>query len=519
MAGTHVEIDSLPTLDLDRASMDDMSPRLAVIDIGSNSGRVVIMEAGEDGALDIVDEMRAPLRLTSAMDTENRLSAKAFETVLAAVGDFLAVAHGQGVRDVRAVGTFAMREAQNGRVLAQLVRDRFGVAVEVIDGATEARYGFAGAVYGIDATHGLCVDIGGGSLQITRFDDRRPDRLWTFPFGALRLTAGFLATDPPRNAELAALRDHVRDALREAGVPALAEGEVLVGTGGTIRNLAKVDMRSRTYPIRRLHGYELGRAGLRQSLEALSSMPASERGAVPGLTSNRTDSIVAGAAALDAVMAVTGAGSITVAGQGLREGVIRGAAQDRLPPATVVRGSSIRGLGRRFSRWSAPRARRRARTALALLDALAPDAEPALREAVGHAAQVIDVGATIDVYNRHERSAEVVLGSDLQGFSHRLLVLVAAVLRLAERPGTSLKGYRPILDEVTLPLEAAGTVLALADEIERRWPDGDGGEVGVTAADGVLHVVAPVSSWWRPDDIAARVRASFGQDLLIEGVD
>lgn len=490
--------------------------RVAVIDIGSNSGRVVVLEQHEDGVLDVIDELRAPLRLARALDAEGRLTAEAFTTTLAALGDFVALARGQGAAEIRGVGTFAMREAVNGGVLAQLVRERFGVPVEIVDGQREAHFGFAGAVYGIDTEHGLCVDIGGGSLQIVQFHHRTAERAWTFPFGALRLTDQFIASDPPRSSDLRLLRRHVRRALRAAGVPQLGEGEALVGTGGTIRNLAKIDVRRGLSPVGRLHGYVVSRAGIRRILRNLVRVDAAQRAAISGLNSGRADSIVAGATAVDAVMEYLGAGGITVSGQGLREGVIRATLLESLPPAESVRRSSVRALCHAFIRWNEPHADRRARLAVALFDALAPDGDPALREALHHAAQVIDVGATIDVYNRHQRSADVVLESDLQGFSHRLLVATAAVLRLAERPGVSLKALRPFIDEFSPDaLEATAALLALADEVERRSPPDAEGQPRVSLEDGVLRVEAPVSEWWRAEEAAARIDRDFRRRLEV----
>ena len=103
--------------------------RVAVIDIGSNSGRVVVLQIAERGVLEVIDELRAPLRLARAMDHDGRLTNQAFETTLDAMGDFVALAHGQGAEEIRAVGTFAMREAKNGGVLAELIRERFGLTV------------------------------------------------------------------------------------------------------------------------------------------------------------------------------------------------------------------------------------------------------------------------------------------------------------------------------------------------------------------------------------------------------
>jgi exopolyphosphatase/guanosine-5'-triphosphate,3'-diphosphate pyrophosphatase len=490
--------------------------RVAVIDIGSNSGRLVVLQIAERGAFEVIDELRAPLRLARALDHDGRLTTKAFSTTLEVIGDFVALAQGQGATEIRAVGTFAMREATNGPVLAELIRERFGITVEIIDGGREARVGFAGAAYGIDVTDGLSIDIGGGSLQLVCFRDRAPIDAWTFPFGALRLTDRFFANDPPKNGEVRALRKHVRAALVEAGVPQLRAGDALVGTGGTIRNLGKIDLRRERYPLTRLHGYEVERDHVRRLARSLARAESASRVAIPGLNSNRVDSIVAGAIAVDEVMEFTGAPSLHVSGQGLREGLIRSAVSEVLPPPEVVRGASVRSLCRAFYRWSEPHADRRAQLAAVLFDALMPDAEPLLRESLEHAAQVIDVGATIDVYNRYARAADVIVNSDLQGFSHRMLVAIASLLLVAERPGASLKAFRPIVDGLPAQdLAAAATILDLADQVERRSPPTRLGEPGVVVTEGTVEERAPVSRWWRGEDSAPRVLETFGRDLRI----
>ena len=490
--------------------------RVAVIDVGSNSGRVVVLEQSEDGVLEVIDELRAPLRLARALDFEGRLTPEAFDTTIQAIGDFVALAHGQGAEEIRAVGTFAMREAQNGGVLVELIRERFDVHIEIVDGQREARFGFAGAVYGIDVEDGLSVDIGGGSLQIVEFRERTALRAWTFPFGALRLTDQFIISDPPKQTEIRLLRRHIRRALSLAGVPALAEGQLLVGTGGAIRNLAKIDLRRRSSPVQRLHGYMLERPRLRRSIQAMTRVDTAKRASIVGLNSSRADSIVAGSLAVDTVMRYVGAEQLAVSGQGLREGLIRATLLETLPPPEAVRRSSIRSLCRAFIRWNQPHADRRAHLAVSLFDLLLPDGDSMLREAIEHAAQVIDVGATIDVYNRHQRSADVILESDLQGFDHRMLVAISAILRLAERPETSLKVLRPIVDTIDAEaLEAAAAILELADEIERRSPPQALGSSRVTLRGDQIQITAPVSAWWSPATSVERFASVFGVGLEV----
>ncbi|MPZ97950.1 MAG: hypothetical protein GEU80_01220 [Dehalococcoidia bacterium] len=494
------------------------SRRIGVIDLGSNSGRAVIVEPHAAGHLEIVDEVRARLQLTREIDEDGRLSERGRARTLDAVADFVAVARGAGARRVVAVGTAALRAATNAAELLDEIDRRFGVSVEVIAGDTEARLAFIGAAYGLPVEDGVLVDIGGGSLEMVRFRNRRMEQAWSFPLGALNVTDRFLPRDPPKAEHLAALEAHVVDALKNSGVPRLKRGEHLVGTGGTIRNLAKVDIRQRQYPLTRLHGYVATAARLRRVSAKLASMTQEQRASVPGLNPARADSIVAGAYVLRAVSEHLRAPELSISGQGLREGVVRGVLEGGLPSPESVRRTSVRAFTERLSGWDDERAGRRAALALDLADHLAPDGDGEVREAIEHAATLLDVGASIDFYNRHRESAALVLRTDLAGFSHRHLVQMAAVIHLAERPSFDVRSFRPLLragDQEALA--RAGVVLMLADEIQRRTPPGTPPGVRVSVDGGALHLGLPATVEWRPGEAVERVRKTFGLALSVEG--
>ncbi len=495
-------------------------PRVAVIDLGSNSGRVIVVEPHPLGYLHIVDEARSPLELTRAIDAQSRLAPEAAERVLAAMAEFVAIARGAGCADIHVVGTAALRRATNAGALMDEIRRRYDVAVEIVDGATEARYAFVGAAYSLPVESGLLIDIGGGSLELVRFDHRELTGTWSFPFGALRLTDDLLAGDPPSQEALAALAVTVSAGLAEAGVAPLVPGEELVGTGGTIRNLAKIDTRRRDYPIGRLHGYVLRGSRLRKISSSLAAMTREKREGVPGLNSARAESIVAGAAALAATMRHAGAHEVVVSGQGLREGVARRATADGLPPPALVRRASLQALTERLSGWDEARAERRAALALDLAAALAPELDATLRELLGHAAALLDVGAAIDFYNRHRETAAIVLRTDLAGFSHRHLATLAAIIQLAERPGFALAGLRPLLAPSDAPpLTRAATVLALADEIVRRCPPTEALDATWRLDGKVLRVNLPWHPEWAPAALSRRVDDALGLRLLVEADD
>ncbi len=189
---------------------------VAVIDIGSNSGRVVVYRRDEAGMLRILSTTRAPLRLVSDVDTTRVLGPEAVERAVGALRDFDAMARGAGARTVLAVATAAVRDAANGPELIERVRRETGICIEVIDGAREALLGLRGGISGLPVDSGVFFDVGGGSMQVTRFRGRRMTEAWSFPLGSLRLSGAFLASDPRYlkvRQQFAAQQNEVRAAL------------------------------------------------------------------------------------------------------------------------------------------------------------------------------------------------------------------------------------------------------------------------------------------------------------------
>jgi exopolyphosphatase/guanosine-5'-triphosphate,3'-diphosphate pyrophosphatase len=342
---------------------------VAVIDVGSNSGRIVVLRAGPGAYLEVVADGRAPLRLTRDLERGMVLSDEAIERTARTLRDFRALADGADAGRLVAIATSAVREASNADVLTERIREGAGIDVTVVDGDEEARLAFAGAVNGLPVYHGLVMDIGGGSLELTRFRHREPLASWTLPLGGLRLSDRFLQSDPPTDKEVDALREEVVTALEEAGIPPLGADERLVGTGGTVRNLAKIDRHARTYPIPRLHGYVLTRKRVAEAAEMLASRRASRRRQIAGLNADRADSIVGGALVAAGTMARADAAEVWVSGQGLREGVALAALGVGPLPVEVVRRASVAAVASRFTSWDAERAPAGPHRAPALRDA------------------------------------------------------------------------------------------------------------------------------------------------------
>jgi exopolyphosphatase / guanosine-5'-triphosphate,3'-diphosphate pyrophosphatase len=488
---------------------------VAVIDIGSNSGRVMVFERHASSHLRLLAGSRAPLRLVHDVDTRGEFTDATMARATEALRDFQAIATSAGAKRIVAVATAAMRDASNGMRFAERLRRELGIRVEIIGGLAEARYGFAGAVRGLDVSNGLLFDVGGGSLQITRFTRRRPAGPLSLPFGALRLSEQFLESDPPTAKQLKRLREHVRRHLEKARVPRLAQGDRLVGTGGTLRNLAKIDRHTRRYPIGWLHGYELSVERLGEVVDLLAETRQKRRDDIPGLSSERSDSIVGGAIAIQTLAEFVRAKKILVSGQGVREGIALGLLKIEVGSPQSVKEASLVSLVSRFDLWRSTAAARRRHVASALQRALEPDAPAAVVMAIDHAARVLDIGRSLDVVNRHEHVAEILLSTELVGFTHNELALVSAIVRRAGDRHADVLPMRVVRDAFERGLlDRAAIILALADEIEARCPPH--GQITIQCEIGRdVKLSVPQLASWLAKDLDKRFERAFGRTLIV----
>jgi exopolyphosphatase/guanosine-5'-triphosphate,3'-diphosphate pyrophosphatase len=488
---------------------------VAVIDIGSNSGRVMVFEREISSHLRLLANSRASLRLVHDVDTRGVLSDATMARTTEALRDFKAIATGMGARRIVAVATAAMRDATNGPLFVERIHRELGIRIEVIEGLAEARYGFAGAVRGLAVSNGLLFDLGGGSLQITRFEGRRRGKGVSLPFGALRLSEKFLESDPPGAKQLRRLRDHVRSHLSKARVARLASGDRLVGTGGTLRNLAKIDRQTRRYPIGWLHGYELPVDRLGEVVDRLAAVKQKRRDDVLGLSSERADSIVGGAVAIRTLAEFVRAKHILVSAQGVREGIALGLLKMAIGSPEAVREASLASLVSRFDGWRQEAASRRRGVASELQRALEPRAPASVVMAVDHAARVLDIGRSLDVVNRHEHVSDILLSTDLNGFAHNELALVSAIVRRAGDRHADVLSLGLDRDTFALgPVDRAAIILALADEIEARCPRGARIAVDCEIGRNVTLSV-PVLPSWLARDLDKRFERAFGRPLIV----
>ena len=303
-----------------------MSPvRLGVIDIGSNTVHLLVVDAHYGAAPIPATKHKIVLRLAEHVDDEGAIDEGGAADLSRFVTECLEVAEEQGVEEILAFATSAIREAPNGEEVLERVRSETGVDLQVLSGTDEARLTFLAARRWVGWSAGrlLVIDIGGGSLELTLGDDEEPDVAKSLLLGAGRVTREMLAGDPPSAEDVKAARRAVRATLAKEIRPyaKAATPDSVVGTSKTMRSLARIAGAAPSadgpYVTRTLHIDDV-----RDTIATVTPMTAKERSGLPGVSAARAQQILAGGIIAEAAMDLLGVEQLSICPWALREGVL-----------------------------------------------------------------------------------------------------------------------------------------------------------------------------------------------------
>jgi exopolyphosphatase/guanosine-5'-triphosphate,3'-diphosphate pyrophosphatase len=299
--------------------------RVAVVDIGTNSTRLLVAEVCGDGRVDELERRSVVTRLGQGVDASGTLADDAVGRVLDTLGEYREAIDRHGAQRAIAVLTSAVRDATNGAAFSLRVRDEFGLDARTIDGDEEARMTFRGATgerAGGAPAPVVVIDIGGGSTEfvVGRGSDVRFHA--SMQAGVVRHTERHLHRDPPVATELRALREEVRR-IFAAAVPedVRTSARAAIAVAGTPTSLAAIDQNLDPYDPARVHGYRLALRRCEELLAELAAMPEHRRRDVPGLQPARAPTIVAGTIFLIEALRLFGLQSTEVSEHDILRGV------------------------------------------------------------------------------------------------------------------------------------------------------------------------------------------------------
>jgi exopolyphosphatase / guanosine-5'-triphosphate,3'-diphosphate pyrophosphatase len=495
--------------------------RLAVIDMGSNTFRLVVFRYRPGGSFQLVDEIRAVVRL-SAGAGPGGLTGEAVERAAHTVRLYAAFCEAAGVDDVAAVATSAVRDAANADVVLEALSADGALAVRTLSAEEEAWYGYLGVVNSTTLGDGHVLDLGGGSVQISQVDGRKLGRTLSRPLGAVRMTERFLPRQRASRADLKALRRHVARELDDVAWLERTGGR-MVGIGGTIRTLAAMHQRRSGYPLDEIHGYLLTREGLEELVEDMAALPARDRARLPGLKQDRADITLAGAVVISTALERLGVEAIEICAQGLREGIFyeRFLAPAEPPLIGDVRRQSVLNLVDIY-RCERAHAEQATALALAVYDELARLGLHALehpeRELLWAAGMLHDAGVLVDYNDHHKHGFYLVLNAGLPGFRHRELALVALLVRSHRKALPTPAPLEGVLDaDDPQRLMRLAACLRVAEQLERGRAGGIR-EVRMEAPDGTVRLAVraegdPAVALWSAALEAPVFDRAFGRRL------
>jgi exopolyphosphatase/guanosine-5'-triphosphate,3'-diphosphate pyrophosphatase len=460
--------------------------KLAAIDIGSNSIKLVVVEAASSESFAVLAREKEVVRLGHDTLREGHLTAAAIERAAKCIGRFRSIAEARGVEQVIAIATASVREAHNAAEFIDEVLKRTGIRVEVLSGLEEARLiGLAAAQgCGMGSTSLLNIDIGGGSTEFSLVLNGVPAELFSVKLGAVGLTEQLISTDPIKPKELRAVREEIRAALERPSRELRGMmWQQATGTSGTILSVGEA------LRLRRLRavsfdeqgaqpvGYEIKLDDLDRFNERLAGMSMDERRSVPGISAQRSEIIVAGGQILEGAMRALNIKVMRTCDYALREGTIinrlREMEAESRPPVPDNIDPQLRGVhavGRRFG-YEEAHAHAVAAFAEKIFDSLAQhyDLSRHHRTLLSAAALLHDLGYHIASESHHKHALYLIKNSELTGFSEAEREVIANVARYhrGALPKERHPDYAALGEQDRATVWQLGSILRVADAFDR----------------------------------------------------
>ncbi|CAN5716630.1 Ppx/GppA phosphatase family protein [soil metagenome] len=453
---------------------------IAAIDIGSNSLKLVIVEAAASDSFTVVLQERERVRLGHETLKTHRLSSEAIDLSAEAISKFRSIAESREADVILAVATASVREAQNAQEFVSEIERRTGVYVEVLSSLEEARLiGIAVAQYfGADESSLLNIDIGGGSTELSLMKNNFPEKLFSMKLGAVGLTEKFISGNPPKSKEIKDLRAEIILALEQPKRKIKNERWAFsTGTSGTINTLGF------------LLNFESGNGSdvkteiqLKKLIalnKKLAEMNTEKRSLLPNISPQRAEVIVAGGQILEGVMQTLGIETLQPCSYALREGVIidylRETEAESLPPVPDVEDIRLRdvfAIGRRFG-YEENHALQVAALAEKMFDQIASayGLKRHWRTLLSAAALLHDVGYHISHIAHHKHSLYLIKHSEMTGFTEAEKLMIANIARYHRKalPKDKHSDFTSLEEKDRKTVSRLGAILRLADALDRGY--------------------------------------------------
>lgn len=452
--------------------------RKSIIDLGSNSVRMNIYGIGQAHDYIQMDQAKEKVRLSEGMGRELVIKQAPLARLSATLALFAQLNRVYRVEECHCLATAAVRTSTNQAQVLERIEQESGFRFQVLSGQEEAELDYLGVVNTMAVDNALLVDLGGASTEIILVEDRKMKQAVSLPFGSVNLSENY-------QTERAA-RHKMRQELSNLDWLDQASGYEIIGLGGSIRTLAKVNRAKQHWPLFSIHNYQMTVDEVRQVLGLIHRLPVSRLAGVPGISSSRADILKRGLAPFVELLRMVEPKHLRISTSGLREGFFytKYHTNRGLPLVSQnVLDDALVNLERRY-RLNREHCAYVTRLSLELFDHLGEDFEPEDRLLLEVAARVHDIGMHVDYYSHHLHGFYLILQSNLSGLSDRQLIKVALLVGY-HRQKPNLFDLRPFIQivgrETHKRMKQLSLFLSLAEQLDRsesqkikaiEWKDG-----------------------------------------------
>ncbi len=448
--------------------------KIGIIDLGSNTARLVIVDMFADGHYMVVDELKESVRLGQDMDRDGFLKPQRIAETIKTLKMFKKLCDARGVERIIAVGTAAVRRAKNQRSFLDEIQVSCNITVKVLSEEEEAVLVYRGVINSMDIPKGLILEIGGGSTKIVYYNRRNLLNYASLPFGAVTLTDLFSGDATPEQAA-AHIEEFFTEQLKT--LPWLSEVDPeaqMIGVGGSFRNLFKITKLVRKYPMDLPHNYRMAKEDFDGIYDMLKALDVDKRKKIKGLSPSRADIMPAAMAIVKAFLSYTNIEQFTIGGCGLREGLM---VNQALPittekPISDVLSYSLQTLVH-YAGCDAKHVEHVMQLSVQLfkqLRVLHKFSRQYLK-VLKIAASLHDIGERTRYYAHAKHSWYTILNSAIYGATHREIVLAAFVAGCHNREDVPLNEwmkYKDLMQEEDLDaVKKLGVLLRIAESLDR----------------------------------------------------
>lgn len=409
---------------------------IGIIDIGSNSIRLVVAEIYTAKAFKIIYELKESVRLAKDMTSDGKLNSDRMDSAIKTLKLFKNICDGFEVKSILSVATAAVRTASNQQHFLDRVKNEAAINIRVLTGIEEAYYDYFGIINSMSETDCIIMDIGGASAEIIWVENRKLKQSICLPFGAITLSEKFNLLEDSDKSRQESINNFLTTTFEN--IPWLKEISCLplIGIGGTIRNIGKIHRKKIAFPLEFIHNYTLESEEVIDIYNSIKEMNLKQRKKVKGLSKDRADIFLGAASVVNALIKYCNCPTLSISGSGVREGLLYEYILKGHDPVEDVLEFSLNSLIC-IHELNSTYNEQVWKLSYRLFGALQPvhQMNTEMLNVLKTSSLLYNIGVSIDYYNNNNHSFYMILNSNINGLTHKEKLMAAYTASIIKKDG------------------------------------------------------------------------------------